>query len=138
MRKIIPKLSAKTIKQQLSPREFYEEENGLQSSRDHGWVDGGLCPFHDDSRSGNFRLNLDFGGYRCFACGAKGSDVIAFIQRRDGSHNGNFRVNLDFGGYRCFACGAKGSDVIDFIRQRDGLPFSEALCYLRDRYGAGR
>lgn len=84
METIKQKLSTKTIKQQLSPPEFYQTEIGLNAHRDHGWIDGGLCPFHEDSRAGNFRVNLDFGGYCCFACGSKGSDVIAFIQERDG------------------------------------------------------
>jgi DNA primase len=84
MKNIIAKLSAKTIKQKLSPLEFYQSEINLKSNREHGWVDGGLCQFHDDTRAGNFRVNLDFGGFTCFACGAKGSDVIAFIQERDG------------------------------------------------------
>ena len=83
MQNIIPYLSAETIKQQLSPLDFYQEEISLESTCEHGWVDGGLCPFHDDSRAGNFRVNLDFGGFTCFACGEKGGDVIAFLMLRD-------------------------------------------------------
>ena len=84
MENIIPKLIAETIKRQLSPLEFYKSEIDLFANRANGWVDGGLCPFHNDSRAGNFRVNLEFGGYCCFSCGAKGSDVISFIQLRDG------------------------------------------------------
>jgi DNA primase len=43
-------------------------------------VDGGLCPFHEDRHRGSFRINLDTGAYCCFACGAKGGDILAFHQ----------------------------------------------------------
>jgi len=73
-----------TIKAAIPPLQFYRTE--LQSmpapKRDHGWVSGGLCPFHDDAHAGNFRVNADSGAYLCFSCGAKGADVIAFVQRR--------------------------------------------------------
>jgi hypothetical protein len=49
-----------------------------------GWVDGGLCPFHADRHRGNFRLQLDTGAYCCFACGAKGGDILAFHQAYTG------------------------------------------------------
>lgn len=29
-------------------------------------------------------MNLDTGAFVCFSCGAKGGDIIAFIQQRDG------------------------------------------------------
>jgi len=51
--------------------------------RDYGWVDGGLCPFHDDHRSGNFRIHLESGAFKCFSCGEKGGDIIAFLRRRE-------------------------------------------------------
>ena len=52
--------------------------------RSKNWVSGGLCPFHDDHRTGNFHVNLDTGAFKCFSCGAKGGDVIAFVQAREG------------------------------------------------------
>lgn len=79
----IPPLSARTIKRQLSPLEFYQSEISLKSSREHGWVDGGLCPFHNDKRPGSFYVSLDTGGFNCFSCGARGGDVIAFLRLRD-------------------------------------------------------
>lgn len=42
-----------------------------------------LCPFHDDSQP-SLRINAETGAYRCMACGAKGSDVLAFHRQRHG------------------------------------------------------
>ena len=42
-----------------------------------------LCPFHDDSRP-SLSVNVQSGGYRCHACGAHGSDVLAFHRARYG------------------------------------------------------
>lgn len=77
----------------IRPVDFYRLEIPTMPppKRPTGWADGGLCPFHDDRRRGNFRVNLDTGGFRCFACGAKGSDIIAFVQMR---HGLNFRDAL--------------------------------------------
>lgn len=76
---------AKRIKECVSPQEFYREQLPClpPPKRDAGWVSGGLCPFHDDRRTGNFRVNLNTGAFKCFACGARGGDVIDFLQRRD-------------------------------------------------------
>jgi DNA primase len=77
---------AKRIKESVSPQEFYREELPTMPPprRNTGWVGGGLCPFHDDHNTGNFRVNLDTGAYFCFACGARGGDIIDFIRARDG------------------------------------------------------
>jgi len=40
-----------------------------------------LCPFHDD-HTPSLNINTAFGGYRCWACGAKGGDVLAFQMQR--------------------------------------------------------
>ena len=82
------KYDAANIRANIDPREFYRHElramprDGRLSGS--GWTDGGLCPFHNDRHKGNFRINLDSGAFVCFACGAKGQDVIAFVQERDG------------------------------------------------------
>lgn len=39
------------------------------------------CPFHDDHNP-SLNVNLVFGGFRCFACGAHGCDVLAFQMQR--------------------------------------------------------
>ena len=36
-----------------------------------------LCQFHNDHNP-SLSLNLETGAFRCFACGAKGGDIIAF------------------------------------------------------------
>ena len=36
-----------------------------------------ICPFHDDSRP-SLSVNVDSGAFKCFACGVKGGDVLAF------------------------------------------------------------
>jgi len=80
------RIDARKLKARIPPGSFYALElPGMPPpKRDEGWTNGGLCPFHDDRHSGNFRVNLDTGAFTCFACGAKGSDVIAFVQLRDG------------------------------------------------------
>ncbi len=74
------------MKAAIPPAKFYglEGEGMPTPKRETGWSDGGLCPFHNDRHRGNFRVNLDTGAFTCFACGAKGPDVIAFLRMRDG------------------------------------------------------
>jgi DNA primase len=76
--------NAAKVKAAVSPLDFYRVElPGMPPPKsESGWVDGGLCPFHDDKHKGNFRVNLDTGAFTCFACGAKGSDIISFAQLR--------------------------------------------------------
>jgi hypothetical protein len=77
--------NAETIKAAIQPRAFYVSElPSMPPARGALWVDGGLCPFHADGRAGSFRVNLETGAFTCFACGAKGGDIVAFVQRRDG------------------------------------------------------
>lgn len=69
------------IRDRVDPADYYRATlPTLPHKRPGGdiWMDGGLCPFHDDRRPGSFRVNVQTGGYCCFACGAKGGDVIAF------------------------------------------------------------
>lgn len=40
-----------------------------------------ICPFHDDHNP-SLNVNLVFGGFRCFVCGAHGCDVLAFQMQR--------------------------------------------------------
>lgn len=72
------------IKANIPPADFYRAElPTMPLPRGGGWRDGGLCIFHADNHAGSFRVNLETGGFCCFSCGAKGSDVIAFIRLRD-------------------------------------------------------
>jgi DNA primase len=70
------------LKSQVSPSAFYSAELGLSLASAGEWASGGLCPFHNDSREGSFRVHLGSGGFLCFSCGAKGGDVIAFTRLR--------------------------------------------------------
>ena len=72
------KLNADSIKQSLSPLDFYAHELPTAPLKKHNWNDGGLCPFHSDNKPGSFRVNLTTGAFKCFACGIAGGDVIAF------------------------------------------------------------
>jgi hypothetical protein len=87
-------LDAGAVKAALPPANFYRAELTAPPAwkRAGGWVDGGLCPFDTDRHAGNFRLNLDSGAFRCFACGAHGADILAFTMQR---HGLGFRDALD-------------------------------------------
>lgn len=81
------RLDAATIKAGVTPRLFYRAElpempEPRRTAR--RWADGGLCPFHADGRAGSFRVHLETGAFCCFACGAKGGDIVAFVQQREG------------------------------------------------------
>lgn len=79
-------VQADVLKGSIAPVEFYRRELPTMPPprQGHGWTDGGLCPFHEDKHAGNFRVNLDSGAFACFACGAKGADILAFTQLRHG------------------------------------------------------
>ena len=53
-------------------------------SQTRKWVTS-LCPFHDDSTP-SFSMNLEHGGWVCFACNKRG-DFLKFLQD---FHNLNF------------------------------------------------
>ncbi len=73
------------VKTSIPPTDFFRAElPSMPPPRGGGWRDGGLCPFHADNHAGSFRVNVDTGSFRCFSCGAKGADIIAFLQLRNG------------------------------------------------------
>lgn len=78
-------VSAREITLAIPVSEYYRFEIPSMPTprRSHGWVPGGLCPFHDDRHRGNFHVNLDTGAFKCFACDAHG-DLIAFCMQRYG------------------------------------------------------
>lgn len=72
------RLQADYIKGSITPLDYYNYELQDVTLKKHGWNDGGLCPFHADNKKGSFRINLETGAYKCFACGAAGGDIIGF------------------------------------------------------------
>lgn len=87
------KLNASSIKDAINPHDFYLRELNLckLGYRSQSWATCGLCPFHADTKEGSFKVNLTTGAFRCWSCGAKGGDIIAFIQKR---YNLEFRETL--------------------------------------------
>ncbi len=66
------------------PQTFYFREIGPLGRADRkGWCKC-ACPFHESKSKKSFNVNLDHGGWVCFGCGAKGGDVVSFLQKRDG------------------------------------------------------
>ena len=57
-----------------------------------------ICPFHDDSKMGSFKISDQKGIYTCFTCGETG-DAIAFIQKIDKVNfiEATLRIALQFG-----------------------------------------
>lgn len=78
------KLNPYSIKQQIDPGAFYTREQHLIEPRypSRAWIPAGLCPFHDDQHEGNFFICTKNGAFKCFSCGAKGGDIINFIQQK--------------------------------------------------------
>lgn len=78
------RLDPAEVKARVNPAAFYRDAfPGWTPRKTEGWTPGPLCPFHDDRRPGSFNINLSSGAFRCFACGARGGDVIAFVMLRD-------------------------------------------------------
>lgn len=76
-------MNSEKLKALISPVDYFQREldTPLRSTR-IDWTDGGLCPFHPDRTRGSFHVNLNTGAFKCFSCGAKGGDIIAFAQAR--------------------------------------------------------
>ena len=73
-----------TIKLKIAPLHFYLKEQVLDhfKRKSRGWVEAGLCPFHEDSSAGSFWIHLESGAYKCFSCSVKGGDIIAFTMTK--------------------------------------------------------
>ncbi len=76
--KQVRKPTADFIKNSISPLNFYTHELPNAQLKNHGWTDGGLCPFHWDNKPGSFMINTETGAFICFSCGTKGGDIIKF------------------------------------------------------------
>lgn len=72
------RILANDIKSKIPPYEFYRAEMPDAKLNRNNWNDGGLCPFHADKSKGSFRVNLETGAFKCFACAASGGDIVAF------------------------------------------------------------
>ncbi|NLV46631.1 MAG: hypothetical protein GXY07_19280 [Candidatus Hydrogenedentes bacterium] len=69
------------VKLSLPPILFFLDEiQRFEPKRESGWINSGLCPFHNDRNVGSFSVNLDSGAFHCFSCGAAGADIIAFYR----------------------------------------------------------
>lgn len=66
-----------------SAKEYYQLQFHTRwDSCNQTWVSVQCC-FHEDFCP-SLRINLLSGAFRCFACGAHGSDIISFHQKRYG------------------------------------------------------
>ena len=74
------------IKKLIPAVDFYTKELQLTNLgyRSGKWATAGLCPFHEDTRAGSFKINVETGAFKCWSCGARGNDIISFLQTRDG------------------------------------------------------
>jgi hypothetical protein len=61
---------------------FWEGEFGSLGRGGKSWRRV-LCPFHRDHHP-SLSVNAESGGFYCFACGAKGGDLVAYVMLRDG------------------------------------------------------
>ncbi len=76
-------LDAMQIKERIKPTDFYSHEGQEIATRGKdSWKLAGLCPFHADRHVGSFYIHSDNGAFRCFACDAKGGDIITFTQKK--------------------------------------------------------
>ncbi len=75
--------TAENLKEKITSFDFYSRElEGIHLKLKPRWTEAGVCPFHQDNKKGSFYVNLQNGAYRCFSCGAKGGDIIRFVQER--------------------------------------------------------
>jgi len=72
----------KCVKSHLpDPKSYYAKQfSGLNIHRNKPWTQVKCC-FHDEQKP-SLGINLISGGFNCFACGAKGGDIISFHQKR--------------------------------------------------------
>lgn len=82
----IKKFTPQIIKKGFPPAKFYSLFlNGtLGKPKSNGWHEwNGLCPFHDDHKSGSFDINVRTGGYKCHSCSASGGDILDFYMAKE-------------------------------------------------------
>ena len=64
-----------------SPIVYYTERN-FRLVGNGNWCTT-VCPFHDDSKP-SLTVHVESGAFKCFACGAKGGDVLDFHKLLNG------------------------------------------------------
>ena len=77
-----PKYAGKFSRRDLPISALYYPTQGIKLKGTGAWRNA-LCPFHTDTKP-SLRVNIERGGYRCMACGARGGDVLAFHMHRHG------------------------------------------------------
>lgn len=83
-RQLVVRKHSKMFHRELLPPalSFWEGEFGSLGRGGKSWRRV-LCPFHRD-RHPSLSVNAESGGFYCFACGAKGGDLVAYVMLRDG------------------------------------------------------
>ena len=97
------RITPEVIKQCFSAERFYPMflEGSFGKHTGNGWFAwNGLCPFHNDRHAGSFFIHKPSGAYQCFACGAKGGDIIDFYRKRCAT---SFPETLNILGGHCHA-----------------------------------
>ncbi len=68
------------LKQTINPASFYLRTiGGDYSKHSKDWIAPSICPFHADNSPGSFFINRKTGAFKCFACDARGGDIIDFL-----------------------------------------------------------
>ena len=65
------------------PLDYYRQQfSKLRINKSSDWMKVNCC-FHEDHNP-SLSIHLKSGGFKCFSCGAKGGDVLAFHMQRYG------------------------------------------------------
>ena len=68
------------LKNSIDTPQFFTRETGRLVPSGDGWKSA-VCPFHDDTNP-SLRVLIPVGAFKCQACGAKGGDVISFVEQK--------------------------------------------------------
>jgi DNA primase len=75
-----PNHAGKFSRRDLPNSITYYQSQGITLKGTGAWRDA-VCPFHKDTNP-SLRIKTETGAYRCFVCGARGGDVLAFHMHR--------------------------------------------------------
>jgi DNA primase len=77
------RIEAYVLKSLIPAEDFYKREGQkVRYKGNNPWKEAGTCPFHNDRKAGSFRIHSLNGSFRCFSCGAKGGDIIAYTMKK--------------------------------------------------------